>query len=495
MASHSWPMIGPSRLYREPLGLLTDLYQLTMAFGYWKLHRAGHEAAFHLFFRHNPFGGGYAIACGLEYVVDYVHAFRFMPDDLEYLALLSGNDGKPLFSPGFLDYLGTMRFEGNVDAVPEGTVVFPHEPLLRVTGPIAQCQLLETPLLNMVNFQTLIATKASRVCTAARGEPVLEFGLRRAQGVDGAVAASRAAFVGGCAATSNVLAGKLFGIPVRGTHAHSWVLSFDDEAEAIDAYAQAMPNNCVFLVDTYDTLSGVRLAINAGRKLRSRGYEMAGIRLDSGDLAYLSIQARKMLDAAGFQDAFIVGSNDLDERVIESLKQQGAKIAVWGVGTRLVTAHDQPALGGVYKLTAVRTPGTAWQHKLKLSEQAVKTSTPGILQIRRFRTREGCVADMVFDELSGVSDTSRVIDPVDPTRSKPIPENAEFEDLLIPVVRHGRTVYEGVPLAAVRREAGQSLSGFHRGIRRHLNPHEYPVGLELGLHELKTELTLKARRG
>ena len=237
--------------------------------------------------------------------------------------------------------------------IPEGTIVFPHEPLLRVHGPLLQAQLLETALLNIVNFQTLVATKAARVVLAARGEPVLEFGLRRAQGIDGALAASRAAYLGGCAATSNVLAGRLYGIPVRGTHAHSWVMCFDDELEAFRAYARAMPNNCVFLVDTYDTLDGVRHAIEVGQELRRQGHEMIGIRLDSGDLAWLSIEARRMLDEAGFPKATIVASNELDEQIIASLKDQGATIGVWGVGTRLVTAYDQPALGGVYKLAAI----------------------------------------------------------------------------------------------------------------------------------------------
>jgi nicotinate phosphoribosyltransferase len=280
--------------------LLTDLYQLTMAYGYWKTGRAEHESVFHLFFRKPPFGGGYTIACGLEPVIEWLQNFRFAPDDLNYLATLSGNDGKPLFERAFLDYLGRLRLSLDIDAIPEGTVVFPHQPLIRVRGPILQGQLLETALLCLVNFNTLIATKAARICAAARGEPVLEFGLRRAQGMNGALDASRSAHVGGCASTSNVLAGKRYGIPVRGTHAHSWVMSFDDELEAFEAYAQAMPNNCVFLVDTYDTLDGVRHAIDVGRKLRARGHEMVGIRLDSGDLAWLSIEARKLLDDAGF---------------------------------------------------------------------------------------------------------------------------------------------------------------------------------------------------
>ena len=486
-------MSGPMSIYRHSLALLTDLYQLTMAYGYWKLGRADGQAAFHLFFRRSPFGGGYTIAAGLAYVVDFLAGLRFDDSDVAYLAGLTGGDGKPLFEEGFLDYLRGLEFRIGLDAMPEGTAAFPHEPLLRVTGPILQCQLLETPLLNMINFQTLIATKAARVCQAARGEPVLEFGLRRAQGIDGSLAASRAAYIGGCAATSNVLAGKLFGIPVKGTIAHSWVMSFDDELRAFEAYAEAMPNNCLLLVDTYDTLAGVRHAIEVGHELRRRGYELAGVRLDSGDLAYLSIEARRMLDEAGFPDARIVASNDLDEHLIASLKAQGATIAVWGVGTRLATSYDQPALGGVYKLSAVREAGQAWQPKLKLSEQAIKINTPGVLQVRRFRGEEGFLADMIYDVGLGPGDGRAVVDPVDPTRHKDVPAGTAHEDLLLAVFREGRCVYDLPPLAEVRRRAAGQLAALHAGIRRFTNPHEYPAGLEQRLHDLKTRLVLEAR--
>jgi nicotinate phosphoribosyltransferase len=380
------------------LALLTDLYQLTMAYGYWKSGTAERQAVFHLFFRRHPFKGGFTVSCGQQPALDYLEAFRFDAADVEYLRRLTGNDGQPLFEAGFLDALAAMRLDVEVDAMPEGTVVFPHEPILRVRGPLWQCQLLETPLLNLVNFQTLIATKAARICMATGGDPVLEFGLRRAQGIDGALAASRAAYVGGCAATSNVLAGRLYGIPVRGTHAHSWVMSFETEQGAFDTYAQAMPNNCVFLVDTYDTLEGVKHAIETGRALRARGHEMVGIRLDSGDLAWLSVEARKLLDAAGFERAAIVASNDLDEHLIRSLKQQGATIGVWGVGTRLATAYDQPALGGVYKLAALREPGGAYRYTIKLSEQAIKISNPGLLQVLRFSEGGRSVGDALINE-------------------------------------------------------------------------------------------------
>ena len=384
--------------YRPSLSLLTDLYQLTMAYSYWKTGLTDHEAVFHLFFRHNPFHGGFTITAGLATAVEYLESLHFDQDDLAYLATLQGNDGKRLFEAAFLDYLGQMRLKCDVDGMPEGTVVFPFEPLLRIKGPLIQAQLLESALLNIINFQTLIATKTARIVMATNGEPVLEFGLRRAQGIDGALAASRAAYIGGCSATSNVLAGRLYGIPVKGTHAHSWVMCFDDEIEAFRAYAQAMPNNCVFLIDTYDTLQGVRNAVAVAKELRTKGHEMIGVRLDSGDLAWLSIEARRILDEAGFPKALILASNDLDENIITSLKDQGATIAVWGVGTRLVTAYDEPALGGVYKLSAIRSNGSAWQYKVKLSEQAVKISNPGVLQVRRFYHDGQATGDMIFDE-------------------------------------------------------------------------------------------------
>ncbi len=486
-------MSVPSEIYRGSLALLTDLYQLTMAYGYWKAGLAGREAVFNLFFRSNPFGGGFAIACGLAWVVDFLEHFRFDASDLAYLQTLCGNDGQPLFESAFLEYLGALEFTCDVDAVPEGTVVFAQEPLVRVRGPVILAQLIETPLLNLVNFQTLIATKAARVCGAARGRPVLEFGLRRAQGIDGGLAVSRAAYVGGCTATSNVLAGKLFGIPVRGTHAHSWVMAFASEREAFEAYARAMPNNCVFLVDTYDTLVGVRHAIEVGRRLRARGHELIGIRLDSGDLAYLSIEARRMLDEAGFPDAVIVASNDLDETIIDSLNAQGARIDLWGVGTRLATADGQPALGGVYKLAAIREPGGPWRYRLKVSEQAIKITTPGIQQVRRFESGGAFVADMIYDESQPPAGDVTLVDPLDPTRRKHIASGTACADLLVPVFRAGRPVADAPTLAEIRARCRHQLDHFHAGVRRLVNPHQYPVGLEAHLHEVRTRLTLAAR--
>jgi len=482
-----------SGLYRQSLALLTDLYELTMAYGYWKLHRTEEEAVFNLFFRKHPFRGGFTIACGLEYVIDFLERFQFTADDIKYLARLTGNDKKPLFEPEFLEYLRKLELSVDIQAIPEGTIVFPHQPLLRVSGPIIQCQIIETALLNIINFQTLIATKAARICDSAAGEPVLEFGLRRAQGIDGSLAASRAAYIGGCAATSNVLAGKLFGIPVKGTHAHSWVMSFTDELESFEAYARAMPNNCVFLVDTYDTLEGVRKAIEAGRKLRQGGYEMVGIRLDSGDLAYLSIEARKLLNEAGFENAAIVASNDLDEHLIDNLKKQGATIAVWGVGTKLVTAYGDPALGGVYKLSAVRKNGEKWQYKLKLSEQAIKISIPGMLQVRRYLSDGSFIADMIYDEELGVAAEPVIVDMMDETRRKNVSSPDSHEDLLVPVLEKGKRIYDSPGIEASRNRAAEQLRALHPAIKRLLNPHEYPAGLERNLFDMRQKLILHAR--
>jgi nicotinate phosphoribosyltransferase len=481
-------------LYRNNLTLLTDLYQLTMAYGYWKSGTAEKEAVFSLFFRKHPFQGGFTIAAGLEHVVEFLQKFKFTQEDTNYLSTLKGNDGQPMFEPAFLEYLQNLRFTCEVDAVPEGTVVFPQEPMLRVKGPILQCQLIETPLLNLINFQSLIATKAARMVIATKGEPVLEFGLRRAQGIDGAMTASRAAYIGGCDSTSNVLAGKLYGIPVKGTHAHSWVMSFESELESFETYAEVLPNNCIFLVDTYNTLDGVRNAITVGKKLQEKGHRLAGIRLDSGDLAYFSIEARKLLDAAGFRDTSIVASNDLDENIIASLKEQGAMINVWGVGTKLITAFDQPALGAVYKLTALRNDEGKWDYKVKLSEQTLKISTPGIQQVRRYTNEKGFTADMIFDtEHTPTEETSTIIDPMDFTKQRKLSNRWVYEDLLVPILRKGKLVYELPSLESIRQRVHDQLPRFHEGIKRFVNPHVYHVGLEKGLYEFKTNLILELR--
>lgn len=482
-------------LYHAPLGLLTDLYQLTMAQGYWKKGLAEKEAVFCLYFRQPVFKGGYAISCGLHYVIDWLQNFSFSPDDLNYLAGLTNPDRTRLFEPEFLFALGKMTFSCDVHAVPEGRVVFPQEPILRVRGPIWQAQLVETFLLNAINFQTLIATKASRICYAAKGDAVLEFGLRRAQGIDGGLSASRAAYVGGGSATSNVLAGKLFGIPVRGTHAHSWVMTFAHEIEAFEAYADTMPGNAVFLVDTYNTLQGVKNAIEVGQKLREKGYELAGIRLDSGDLAYLSIEARKLLDEAGFYKTNIAASNDLDEYLIKSLKEQGATINIWGVGTNLVSAWDQPALGGVYKLTALKNEHDQWEMKLKLSEQAGKINVPGVLQVRRFRDAKGYLADMIYDEHLGYTLPGTIIDQADFTKRKWIAPDWNSEDLLIPIFEKGLFVYKKPSLDTIRRRAKEEQEMLHPTIRRFENPHVYPVGLEERLFQIRADMVLKMKEG
>jgi len=481
--------------YDMHFGLFADLYELTMAYGYWKSDRAEREAVFHLFFRSQPYGGGFSIAAGLEPAVEALKRFRFGPGDLAYLETLQGSDGSSLFESAFLEFLGDFRFHCDLDAVPEGTVVFPHEPLLRVQGPLLQAQMVETLLLNIINFQTLIATKAARVCEAAGGQPVIEFGLRRAQGIDGGISASRAAFIGGCEATSNTMAGSMYGIPVRGTHAHSWTLSFATEIEAFEAYAEALPHHCVFLVDTYDTLSGVRNAITAGRHLKERGGRLIGIRLDSGDLAYLSREARRMLDAAGFTDTVIIASNELDETIIESLKLQGAQAGVWGVGTSLATGKGQGALGGVYKLSALRDKTGRWERKLKLSEQLVKVNNPGILGVRRFYDSDGiAIADAIYDLEDHGPAPWQLVDPITDMHRKTIDRADTDEDLLKAVLRNGETVSAPPELAEIRNVCRAQRLRFHPGIRRFVNPHIYPVGLETRLYERKMQLMALERR-
>ena len=328
-----------------------------MACGYWKAGVSDHEAAFHVMFRENPFGGEFTIACGLATAIDFVRQFQFQESEIEYLASQCGNDGNPLFDAGFLDYLRALRLSCDIDAMPEGSLVFPNEPLIRVCGPIIHCQLLETALLTILNFQSLIATKAARVCMAAENDAVIEFGLRRAQGMDGGLSATRATYIGGCAGTSNLLAGQHYGIPVSGTQAHSWIMFFENEREAFQTYARALPNNCVFLVDTYNSLDGVRRAVEVAKQLRKDRHEIIGMRLDSGDRVALSIEARRMLDESGFPEAKIVCSGDLDEYAIAEMKKRGAKIDIWGVGTKLTTGQPDAAIEGIYKLGAVRRPG------------------------------------------------------------------------------------------------------------------------------------------
>ena len=479
-------------LYKHSLALLTDLYQLTMAYGYWKHGLAEREAVFHLTYRKNPFGGGYAITCGLAQVIEWLEEFRFDEDDTQYLATLTGNDSKPLFANEFLDYLLDLRFSCDVDAIAEGTVVFPHEPLIRVQGPLLQCQILETGLLNIINFQSLIATKASRVCASSRGDSVLEFGLRRAQGIDGGLSASRAAYIGGCSATSNVLAGKLFDIPVKGTHAHSWVMAFDDERHAFSAYADAMPHNCTLLIDTYDSISGIKNAIEIGLHLREQGHKLIGIRLDSGDLTELSITARQLLDEAGLAEAVIVASNDLDEHSIAKCKESGAKINVWGVGTRMVTAFDQPALGGVYKLSAIEDGGQ-WKYRVKTSDDPVKVSNPGIQQVRRFFNESEFVRDVIFDETMGCVDQSMLAGD-SARKQEDLPARFDYLDLLEPVFRRGRLVGETPETASVRERSMEELIMLPAKCRKLSNPATYQVGIDSQLLQLKMTLMSEVSR-
>ena len=474
---------------------LTDLYQITMAQGYFDHGMGDTQACFHMYFRNYPFKGGYAIACGMDQLAELVETYRFEEADIEYLASLPAPGGGKLFHSDFLSYLADFRLSVDIDAVEEGTAVFPNEPLVRVCGPILECQLIETPLLNCVNFETLVATKAARVCQAAEA-PVAEFGLRRAQGAAGGVWASRAAIVGGCASTSNVLAGRMFGIPVSGTHAHSWVMSFPDELSAFRAYARSFPNNCVLLVDTYDVEQGVRNAITVGLEMRERGERLTGIRIDSGDLTWLAKMARRMLDEAGLDDCGIVLSNDLDEYTIRSIRQEGVKVMSWGVGTKLACAYDQPTLGGVYKLSATRPAGEdRWRDHIKISGSVQKLTTPGVLDARRYYFEDGRIAgDMVFDTNSDIDDSQVIVDPYDSLRRKKL-AGKRFETLLKPLARAGECVLgEEQRSALCARERTQaSLNTLDETQKRLLNPHTYPVGLERGLFDRRSELVSKMK--
>ena len=458
------------------LALHTDLYQLTMAYGYFKSGLADRETVFHHFFRKKPFGGEYAIAGGLADLIDFVKNFAYSADDLDYLR------STELFDEPFLDYLSEFKFELEIKAAPEGTVIFPYEPIIQVQGSLLQAQLLESALLNIVNFQTLIATKASRICLAAEGQEVIEFGMRRAQGVNGALSASRASIIGGCSSTSNVLAGKLYGVKVRGTHAHSWVMAYGSETEAFEKYADAMPNNVVYLVDTYDSIEGTRKAI---RVAKEKKVNLLGVRIDSGDLAQLSIEIRQMLDEAGLKETQIIASNDLDEFIIRDLKHQGAKVDVWGVGTALSTAKGQPALDGVYKLSAIKDEEGVWQPTIKISEQLVKVTNPGVLDVRRFYTDQGFIGDMIFDHLNPPPENPTLIHPLDQSKKKKIMGSVEYQDVLVPVFHEGNLVYELPSLLEIQAYAQEQIERFHPSITRFMYPNPYFVGLEKGLYDRK----------
>lgn len=479
----------------EPVSpLLTDLYQLTMAQAYYIDGKSDMEACFSIYFRANPFEGGFAVCAGIELALDFLESFRFSDEDREYLAGLNAADGTPLFRADFLDYLQTLRFDCEVEAVAEGTIVFAGEPLLRVCGPIILAQLVETPLLNCINFSTLVATKAARCYLAAEGDPLLEFGLRRAQGLGGMMA-SRASYIGGCSATSNTLAGKHYGIPVAGTHAHSFVMAFDDEMQAFEAYVASSPNNVVLLVDTYDTITGVKRAIEVAHRVIADGYTFAGIRIDSGDLAWFSKQARRMLDDAGLQSARIYASNELDEYTIRSLKDQGAPIDVWGVGTKLATAFDQPALGGVYKLTAIRPDKQSdWIGRIKVSEQSAKSSVQGVHNVKRFYNEAGNpIGDMVYDVYRSPEGSCTMIDPADITRQKSFCDSQRFEILLHPVFAQGKRLAPSEPLSEVRKRALEGIAALDDTHQRFLRPHTYAVGLEQTLCYERIELIKRIR--
>lgn len=471
-----------SKIYRAGWGNLTDLYQLTMAYGYWQQKIHDRPAVFNLFFRAHPFKGQYTVAAGLALVADFLQNFGYSAEEVQYLGSLKGGDGRALFSETFLHYLQRMRFTGSVHAVPEGTLMFPHEPLIRIEAPLAQAQLIETALLTLVNFSSLIATKAARMRQAAGDDSLIEFGLRRAQGIDGGLTASRSAFIGGCNGTSNVWAGQHLGIPVKGTHAHSWIMVFADELEAFRKYAAALPNNCTFLVDTYDTIDGVENAIKVGLELQEKGHRMIGIRLDSGDLASLSKRARDLLDEAGFPEVKIVASNDLDEHAIRDLKHAGAKITTWGIGTRLATAYDQPALGGVYKLAAIANEEGQLEPRIKLSDQEIKTSNPGAQQVRRFYEDEIPVGDIIYQVGRPPGVVPELV-AFNMAGTINLPENAESKDLLLPIIKEGDFCYDFPTLEEIRDFCRTQIKGLEKRADK-----PYVYGLELQLAALKQQL-------
>lgn len=472
------------------LTLLTDLYELTMMQGYF-MSNSNETVVFDVFYRKNPSESGYAICCGLEQAIDYVKNLNFSYDDIEYLRSLS------LFSENFLTYLSAFHFSGDIYAIPEGTVVFPKEPLVKVVAPIMEAQLVETALLNIINHQSLIATKASRVCYAARGEGIMEFGLRRAQGPDAGIYGARAAVIGGCTGTSCVLTGKLWNIPVKGTHAHSWIMSFKDEYTAFKTYANLYPDACILLVDTYDTLGlGVPNAIRVFNEMRNNGIKLSfyGIRLDSGDLAYLSKEARKMLDAAGFNDAVISASSDLDEYLIDSLKTQGAKITSWGVGTNLITSKDCPSFGGVYKLSAVFDEASGeFIPKIKLSENTEKVTNPGNKTVFRIYDKESGKIKADLIALAGEEiDTNKdllIFDPIETWKKTNLPAGSyEIKELLIPVFQKGICVYDSPSVTDIQTYCKAELNTLWDETRRLVNPHRVHVDLSDKLYNVKKEL-------
>ncbi len=472
------------------LTLLTDFYELTMMYGYFRHGKTEEVATFDLFFR--PFEeSNFCIAAGLEQAVDYLENLHFDQEDVEYLRSTGA------FDEDFLRYLKDFRFTGNVRAIPEGTVVFPYEPLLTVTAPICQAQLAEAALLNIVNHQTLIATKARRVCYAASPASVLEFGLRRAQGPDAAIYGARAAVIGGCSSTSNVLCAQMFALPPKGTHAHSWVMSYPSEYEAFKAYADTYPNNCLLLVDTYDTLgSGVPNAIKTFDYLTAKGYKPVGIRLDSGDLAYLSKEARKMLDAAGYRDAKIFASSDIDEYVLESLYQQGAKIDIYGVGTKLITSNNTPSLGGVYKLASLNVKGVEVP-KMKISDNPVKMTNPGVKTVFRLfdKSSDKAIADVIALKGEVIDETKplTITHPVERWKTKQV-TNFYVKELYVDAMKEGKRTLPHKDVYQLQSDCKASLDGFWEEYKRLSNPHDYKVDLSDKLYQLKERLILEERK-
>ncbi|WP_303132664.1 nicotinate phosphoribosyltransferase [Olsenella phocaeensis] len=478
------------------VSLNTDLYELTMAQGFWESGLMDAEGCFNVFFRENPFDGGFAVACGMGQIADLVRNFRFDEDAVSYLAGVQAPGGGPMFKRGFLDYLRDFRMRVSVWAVPEGDLVFPREPMVRVQGPIIDCQLLETALLNLVNFQTLVATKAARVVHAAEGHPVSDFGLRRAQGPDGGLAVARASYIGGAGSTSNVLAGKVYGIPVFGTHAHSWVMAFPNELDAFRAFAKSSPKNCVLLLDTYDVHQGIRNAIVVAKEMEAAGERLAAVRIDSGDLAKLSKEARGAFDAEGLDYVRISVSNDLDEYTIQSLFAQGAPIDSFGVGTKLATCDPQPSLGGVYKLSATRpTAGDPWEPVIKLSEMAYKRTIPGVQSVRRFFDASGCpVGDMICDESAQGDPGTQMVDVLDDLASYDL-SGLESRELLVQLVDGGEPLPASEGIEEAKARCREALMRLDPAVRRFLNPQGYPVGLELGLARLRRELATRELMG
>lgn len=474
----------------QNLTLLTDLYELTMMQGYFKNKDKNETVIFDAFYRNNPCGGGYAIAAGLEQVIDYIQNLHFSQADIEYLRSLK------IFDEDFLEYLKDFRFTGDIYAIPEGSVMFPREPMIKVIAPIMQAQLVETAILNILNHQSLIATKAARVCFAAQGDGIMEFGLRRAQGPDAGTYGARAAMIGGCIGTSNVLAGQLFDVPVSGTHAHSWIMSFPDEYTAFKTYAEIYPSACILLVDTYDTLkSGVPNAIRVFREMKEAGVVLTkyGIRLDSGDLAYLSKKARQMLDEAGFPDAIISASNDLDEFLIDSLKVQGAKITSWGVGTNLITSKDCPSFGGVYKLAAIQDGKGNFIPKIKLSENSEKVTNPGNKTIYRVYEKESgkikadliCLVEEHFNE----QDPLLLFDPLEPWKKTRLPGGSyTLRELMVPVFKQGKCCYTSPKVMEIRAICQKELDTLWPETRRLINPHQVYVDLSQKLYDMKIQL-------